>query len=211
MRLKPYHKIQTLFKRDEQTNKIIWNSWTLPEFKYLSENEWIFDEKVDGTNIRVMWDGMKATYGGRTDNAQMSVPLLTRLQELFDNPNLWESAFGSGEMQVCLYGEGYGKKIQKMGHLYSDSQDFVLFDVNISGTWLEREQVEDVASNMGVALTPVLGEGTLYEAVEMVEEGFNSRWGDFFAEGIVARPKVRLLDKRGSRIITKIKHSDFAI
>ncbi len=33
--------------------------------------------------------------------------------------------------------------------------------------------------------------------------------GDFEAEGIVARPDVELLDRRGKRVITKIKAVDF--
>ena len=31
-----------------------------------------------------------------------------------------------------------------------------------------------------------------------------------WAEGLVMRPAIELLDKRGRRIITKIKHKDFA-
>lgn len=40
-------------------------------------------------------------------------------------------------------------------------------------------------------------------------KGFNSIWGDFIAEGIVARPAVELKTRNGHRIITKIKHKDF--
>lgn len=31
----------------------------MSEFDYLKDNTWIFTEKVDGTNIRIMWDGGK--------------------------------------------------------------------------------------------------------------------------------------------------------
>ena len=37
-----------------------------------------------------------------------------------------------------------------------------------------------------------------------------STWGDFEAEGIVARPKTELMARNGSRLITKIKCRDFA-
>jgi len=36
-----------------------------------------------------------------------------------------------------------------------------------------------------------------------------SVWGDFQAEGIVARPGVELFDRAGRRIITKLKCRDF--
>ena len=55
----------------------------------------------------------------------------------------------------------------------------------------------------------VTGTLTLDDAVELVRKGFNSQWGEFTAEGIVARPKVELFNREGKRIITKIKHKDF--
>lgn len=57
--MKEYHKIQTCFKRDEKTKRIIEGDWTLPEFEYLKDCQWVFTEKVDGTNIRVMWNGQR--------------------------------------------------------------------------------------------------------------------------------------------------------
>ena len=39
--------------------------------------------------------------------------------------------------------------------------------------------------------------------------GKQEYWGDFIAEGIVARPKVTLFTRKGERLITKIKHRDF--
>jgi hypothetical protein len=55
--MKEYHKIQTIFKRD-MTNKaksLFEGRWTMPEFEYLANNTWVFTEKVDGTNIRVIF------------------------------------------------------------------------------------------------------------------------------------------------------------
>ena len=45
--------------------------------------------------------------------------------------------------------------------------------------------------------------------VENVKKGFISKWGDFQAEGIVARPQVELKARNGKRVITKIKNKDF--
>lgn len=47
-----YHKIDTLFKRDRATNRIVEGDYTRPEFEYLSSNEWVFTEKVDGCLAR---------------------------------------------------------------------------------------------------------------------------------------------------------------
>lgn len=181
------------------------------EFEFLKDNLWVFSEKVDGTNIRVIWDGVKVTFGGKTDDAQIPADLFLRLQEIFGETGkiqLFKELFT--EKEVCLYGEGYGQKIQESGKLYiPDRVDFVLYDVTIDGWWLERKNIEDIAQKLGVKVVPIVGKGTLDDAVEITKKGFKSQWGDFIAEGIVAKPKVELKSRKGERIITKIKHRDF--
>ena len=210
--MEEYIKIQTVFKRDEKMKKIIEGDYSLPEFEFLKNNPWVFTEKVDGTNIRIMWDGTNIIFGGKTDEASLPVFLLYKLQELFEgapNRQKFLEKFGI-EGNVCLYGEGYGAKIQKGGGNYiSDGVSFVLFDVKICDFWLQRKDVEDIATFFGVKIVPIIGEGTLAEAVEKTRQGFNSEWGNFTAEGIVARPKIELFTRKGDRIITKIKYRDF--
>lgn len=205
-----YHKIQTVFKRDPETRfkTLLEGEFSIPEFEYLKDSDWTFTEKVDGTNIRVMFEGLDTvSFGGKTDRAQIPAELVNRLNHLFTADNM-KSVFGA-EAKVCLYGEGHGAKIQKDGGNYSDTQDFVLFDVNCGGMWLKREDVRDIATNLGIDVVPVLGIGNLSEMVEKARGGFTSGWGGFMAEGIVARPTIELLTRRGDRIITKIKRKDF--
>lgn len=364
-----YHKIQTLFKRDMERNgkTLLEGQWTLPEFEFLAGNTWVFTEKVDGTNIRVMLQGGAITFGGKTDSAQIPAQLVTRLNERFlPLAERMQEVFGC---DACLYGEGYGAKIQKGGGNYRQDQDFVLFDVLVSnaeydtiktcpkhhelinatlsdltslkdfvnpaitGTlknrilngqqtskegflntsvqteekrpgknqqgsvtskqnsgsalknmnecchskteyaqsvhqqttetaevgkfslsqsiiattpeelegccaphvtpqftklneiypgstlpectckindwWLQRADVEDVAQKLGVDVVPIIGEGTLHDAIAAAKTGIVSTWGEFQAEGIVARPKTELKTRNGHRIITKIKCRDF--
>ena len=209
--MKEYHKIQSVFKRSEDGKKMLFGQYSLPEFEYLAENEWVFTEKVDGTNIRVMWQDGKVTFGGKTDNAQIPAFLVTRLQELFLNDAAiakFKEKFPDG---CCLYGEGYGAKIQKGGGNYkADGVDFVLFDVNVAGWWLLREDMEEIAVLFGIEPVPIIGRGTLPHMVAMAEAGFDSTWGPFKAEGIVAKPVTELRTRRDERIVTKIKAKDFA-
>lgn len=206
--MKEYHKIDTLFKRDMESRKktLVVGDWSQDVFAYLADNQWEFTEKVDGTNIRVIIADGAVTFGGKTDNAEIPAPLVKRLQERFlpQTDSLLE-AFPDGG---CLYGEGYGAKIQSGGN-YRPDQDFVLFDVKVGDWWLQRAEIEDVATKVGVDVVPVIGRGTLHDAVAMARYGFNSTWGSFMAEGIVARPCVELKTRNGSRVITKIKHRDF--
>ena len=204
-----YHKIQTLFKRDMERNgkTLMEGQWTLPEFEYLAANTWVFTEKVDGTNIRVMFEEGGVTFGGKTDAAQIQAQLLTRLNERFlPIVAQLQEVFSC---DACLYGEGYGAKIQKGGGKYRPDQDFVLFDVKVGNWWLQRADDEDVAEKLGIDVVPIIGEGTLHDAIAAAKTGIVSTWGNFPAEGIVARPKIELRMRNGHRIITKIKCSDF--
>ena len=207
--MREYHKIDTIFKRDPSNLKrVVPGDFARPEFSYLANNTWVFTEKVDGTNIRVTVDGVGLSFGGKTDNSSIPAVLVDRLRERFDpQTKALQDAFPNG---ASLYGEGYGGKIQNGGH-YRPDQDFVLFDVLVGGEWwLRRDAVQDVAHKFGLDVVPVIGRGTLVEAVDLVRAGFDSRWGSFTAEGIVARPETELCDRAGRRIITKIKHRDFA-
>ena len=202
-----YHKIQTVFKRDPETNfkLLLEGEYSLPEFRYLRDNEWVWTEKVDGTNIRVMWDGEKVTFGGKTERAQIPANLFKRLQELFPAEFLTSQELPP----MTLYGEGFGARIQKGGGNYiPNGVGFCLFDA-FCGMWLERDNVLDIGTKLAIPVTPVMGTGTLDQMEDFVRHGFDSYWGPFEAEGIVARPTTELLTRRGHRIITKLKHKDF--
>jgi ATP-dependent RNA circularization protein (DNA/RNA ligase family) len=203
--MKEYHKIHSLYKRDLNGN-MFFGDFSLDEFRYLANNEWVFTEKVDGTNIRVIWQDRAIRFGGKTDNAQMPTFLYDRLVELF-NPRKMLEVFDN---DVCLYGEGYGAKIQKGGGSYkADGVDFVLFDIRVGDWWLKQDDVREIGTKLGLTCVPIIGTGTLVDLENKVRYGFASMWGDFPAEGIVARPKTELYDRSHRRIITKLKHKDF--
>lgn len=204
-----YHKINTLFKRD-QRGHIIYGEWSTPEIEYLRNNEWEFTEKIDGTNIRVMWDGAKISFGGKTNRAEIQAGMLDALKAKFDNQEEIFAEIFRDATEVCLYGEGFGNKIQKTGHLYiPNGNDFALFDVRVGRWWLERQAVEEIADGLGILCVPVIGKGTLTDAIKYVQNKPQSLFGRAPMEGIVARPDVQLFARTGERIITKIKHKDF--
>jgi len=210
--MKEYHKIQTIFKRNPETKfkTLLEGEYSVPEFEYLKSNNWVFTEKVDGTNIRIMIDGENITFGGKTDRAQIPANLVTELNNMFLGllkRKVIEEIF---DCPVCLYGEGYGAKIQKGGGNYiPDKQSFILFDIKIGECWLQRKDIEDIAEILNIKTVPIIGIGTLYDAIEKTRKGFNSQWGNFVSEGIVLRPEIELKTRNNQRIITKIKHKDF--
>lgn len=200
-----YHKIQSIWKRTTNGVFMPWD-WSRPELGYLANNEWEWTEKVDGTNIRLWQEGGTLRVGGRTDNAQIPASLLAGIAEYDD---LGARMAEHLDPSAVLYGEGYGAKIQKGGGNYRADQGFVLFDVNIGGFWLDRASVEDVAVKLGLDYVPLIFKGTIHEAIEVVAPGMRSTWGDFAAEGLVGKPVVPLFNRKGERIVCKVKVCDF--
>jgi len=222
-----YHKIDSVFKRDQKGN-FIEGEWSRPEFDYLQDNPWVWTEKIDGTNIRIMWgDGRPIQYGGRTDNAQIPAKLIIALNNLFRPYAATITRFGSydyGERKfseifkaaedVVLYGEGYGAGIQKGGGNYSPDQKFILFDVRVGNWWLKREDVEDIAEKLGIdvvarASSPVSLRDMIYSIPKLTVPKSYVKGATALIEGWVGTPVVPLFARNGDRIITKVKYKDF--
>ena len=212
--MKEYHKIETIYARDtEGTKKLMEGIYRNETIEFLSKCQWEWTEKVDGTNVRIRWDGHKVEFGGRTDKAQIPAPLVNKLNEYFggeENAQLFEQTFGDRE--VIIFGEGYGAKIQSGGD-YTDGQsvDFIMFDLLIGENYQPRNSVFECAKTFGVKTVPAVGCGTLEEAVEFVTSHPMSTLGTkkHAMEGVVCRPLVELNDRCHNRVIVKIKWEDF--
>lgn len=205
-----YHKIGTLWKRDMGgSKKLIEGTFLNETIEYLANCIWVGTEKIDGTNIRIIWDGHDIMTAGRTDKSEIPKPLANHLRDLFGDvatEELFEQMFG--EKEVVLYGEGYGAGIQSVGKKYSNTPKFILFDVKVNGIFLSRTNVEHVAKNLGLEVVPIVFTGTLYAASEYVKHHPMSTIGDVEMEGIVCRPAVELSNRNGERLIVKIKWCD---
>jgi len=217
--MRKYSKIQSIFKRVQESGpdkgKMIDGAWTLSEFELLRDLKWEATEKIDGTNIRVDWDGEKVTLGGRTDKAQIPARLVERLMGLF-SPEKFAAIEAAREDQgplppMTIFGEGYGEKIQKAGGDYmpNGGVDFVPFDV-WANTWWSRDAVCWIAGLFGLPAVHEAGAMTLAEAIEYVKGGFRSSMGIGMAEGLVLRAPLGLCDRGGHRLIVKVKTRDFA-
>lgn len=209
-----YHKIYGPYKRHvdgPDRGKLIIGEWTKPEFGLLKDLPWVWTEKLDGTNVRVIWDGHRVSFAGKTDRADMPSHLLEALEQSLME-ELFEQTFG--EQPAILYGEGIGPKIQKGGK-YADDQAFVLFDVRVGDWWLRRNDVEEIAVSLGIDAVPNLYLCSVQVAIDIVSSGLTSAWAArngrdaFEAEGLVGTPKEGMLTRSGRRIIMKIKARDF--
>lgn len=187
-------------------NKLDMTSWFRPEFKILADLPWTWTEKVNGTNIRIMWDGHKVRFGGRTDNAAIPAKLIQVLTDMFPE-ELMEQEFGGAA--ATLFGEGYGPGIASGSGVYGKEPGFTLFDVHIGGWWLERDNVMNVADALAIPIVPLAMVDNVKAAMKAVSLGWRSQWGDFLAEGLVGIAPAGLLSRGGDRLLMKIKTKDF--
>ena len=210
--MKEYIKIETPFQRDMNgSKKLIEGAWRNETVEYLKDNLWVFTEKIDGTNISVDWDGHAVSFYGRTERASIPAPLANFLFATFGGPvneQMFEQVFA--DSHLILYGEGYGPKIQNGGN-YRDDVSFILFDVYFpeQDLWLKRDAVENIARSFGIDAVPIIFTGTIQDAIDYVKTAPQSRFGTAKMEGLVGRPAVEVRDRRGNRVITKIKVRDF--
>lgn len=213
--------------------------FTQPEFEFLRGCKFECTEKIDGTSmsvhiIPVGFDtdingaykvNYAVEYHGKTEKADTPKHLQAKMEQLFPaekmlaafNKNvLYESIEDvDKELQhgkVVVFGEGYGAKIQKGGNYISNDCGFILFDVTVDGMYLLRESLEDIAQKLEIPIVPLIGYMTVDEAIEFVRKGFKSTIAenkDYDAEGLVLKTPMGLLNRKGERIITKIKTCDF--
>lgn len=208
-----YTKIETPYERDmDGSKKLLEGTWRNETVEYLKENSWYCTEKIDGTNIGVVWDGHRVSFQGRQENSQIPAKLVNKLNDLFcgnENEELFEQKFG--EMQIILFGEGYGATIQKGGGNYRQDVSFILFDAYLpeQNLWLKRDAIEDIAKSFNIDCVPIILKGTLQEAIDYVKTSPSSTIGTAKMEGLVCKPEAEMLDRRGKRVMVKVKVKDF--
>lgn len=198
-----YPKINSLFKRENHKGALILGDYACPEFGAIKE--WRVEEKIDGTNIRVHYADGKATFHGRTGNAQIASRLVNYMHEKLTIPVL-AYAFPSQEYKeffikhpdVWLFGEGYGANIQQGAGCYSFDPGFCLFDVYIDGFWLERESVYDIADKLGVEHSHDIGMAKEETIVDFVKSKPLSCFAqqDKIIEGVVCRTEPTMLFRK---------------
>lgn len=213
--MREYQKIETVFERDPTTKKLIYGKYRNPTVEYLKNNTWWITEKIDGTNIRVVWDGHKFKFYGRTEKAVIQAPLLEKLNEMFnyEQEQVFEQMFG--EKEVIIFGEGIGEKIQC--GLYGKEYRLLVFDIMINNKYLQLDQAFAIAKELGLETVPTLLEGhDLEYAINFIQgylpiPPFVSKVNGSSSpiEGVVARPILTLYDNNFDRVLVKIKVRDF--
>lgn len=234
-----YSKIIAPFERENAKSKYVTEGkWSKPEFKMLQDIKWSWTQKIDGTNVRVFWNGDKVEIFGHTDKTQFNERTMTWLKNTFCTPEA-ETVFEDlyGENPVNVFGE-FVSKDTNQNYGYPNGAFFV-FDVQseTSKCFWGRDAVKTVAERFNVFAVQELLVGSIREAVKFVKIA-NKVWnkefinsgavygfdasdephiyyvenplGKYPLEGLVGRPYFEeLRNNKGERVITKVKCKDF--
>ena len=136
--------------------------------------------------------------------------------KLFDDSKL-KSLFNEHfpDVDITLFGEAYGGKINKMSETYGKDLKFIVFDVKIDNTWLNIPNADDITNKFGLEfisyhkistdLKSIDAERDL-PSVQAVRNGIKE---PKIREGVVLRPLIELIKNNGNRIIVKHKRPEF--
>jgi hypothetical protein len=133
--------------------------------------------------------------------------------KIFDETTLFDlfvKDFGD-TLDVTVFGEAYGGKMQGMRKVYGDKLKFVAFEVNLGGKWLDVPSSHQVCNSLGLEFVDYRRIPTTLRAIdrerdrESVQAVRNGMGHGLPREGVVLRPLVELRKNNGDRIICKHK------
>ena len=138
-----------------------------PIVEYLKDNKWIGTEKIDGTNIRIYWNGKRFEFAGRTEEAEIPKAIIKLLETKFDYDMeiVFEQKFGNKE--VILFCEGYGGKIQ--GKIYNCEESLIGFDIMVENIYLDKVISKSIFAELGIEFVEQLEFNNIDEAIEYVK------------------------------------------
>jgi len=213
-----YEKIKSPFIKDENFKNTSELAQKLPR------GNWKKFEKVDGTNIRIIFDnidelGKRHVYVGSKNNilnyddknSQYYLNCLTNI-----NINKLIKYFQDIPNIIVIYGEGYGQGIQK-GGIYSLSKDFAVFDIVIGNTYQDYEYINKVCVDNQLYQVPYVEdveELTYFECMDSLKKFQNTlilNGNGGKPEGLIYKFEPVLFNKYHERLIFKIKFKDFML
>lgn len=148
-----YPKTANLFSRDPDTHQVI----KTPKTEFDQIAHWHVTEKIDGTNIRLVFDPLdresrNPVLRGRSDAANLPPDFFEEAFPQFEDEAHLKQALGLAlgliqdhieetAISMIVFGEGYGPGIQKGGGRYAPSKRFRAFDIATFKTVYRNEYV----------------------------------------------------------------------
>jgi len=167
-------------------------------------------EKIHGTSARISYkDGRLSFFAGGCNHEKFIA--------LFDVDYLATELAKrcASNVSTSIHGEAYGGKIQHMSNTYGKELEFVGFEVNIAGLWLNVPKAEAFVRSLGLDFVSYNKIVTTLEAIDAERDACSVQavkcgMGEGLPrEGIVLRPLEEYTTNNGARVIAKHKGDNF--
>jgi len=191
-----------MFKKYPSAENHYRNKFTEKCYVHFGHEYWVATEKIHGSNFG-WWaniNGVECSKrnsmipaGENFHNHLSLVPKYESIvKSIYEYLRLAIST-STDDMAIAVFGEIYGKGCQK-GVFYSDTVDFIMFDIAIQDGndfyWLSYDALRGIEMKFGMPMVPEVKRGNFHEVLEHVNE-FDSIVGgieDNNAEGFVMKP-----------------------
>lgn len=161
-------------------------------------------EKIEGSSANISYKEQLKFFAGGCKHQ--------RFVDLFDQEILAEKLAG---LNVTVYGEVYGGKLQGMSATYGKELKFVAFDVKIDDRWLSAPQAEEFVLDLGLEFVDYVSIPTNMVDINAQRDRpstqaiRNGMGDDKMREGVVLRPLIEITKNNGKRIMCKHKRDEF--
>ena len=166
-------------------------------------------EKIHGSSAHISWKQNQLNFfaGG------MKHETFTKIFDFAYLKTIFHQSFK--DVDVVIYGESYGGKMQGMSETYGIEPKFIVFDVKIGDTWLNVPNAHDIAKQFCLEFVDYKIINTTLEEIDVERDrpstqAIRNGCGDNkLREGIVLRPLDEITKSNGKRIIVKHKRDEF--
>ena len=178
--------------------------------------EVVMSEKIHGTNSRIGYIDGVLLAGSRGlqrkrpgPDEEMSTywfpstlkPVMSLLDELKEQ-----------HKQVILFGEIYGRRIQRLAYGQRANLGYIAFDLHVDGTFLDYDDFKALCDKHKVPTVPILGRGAYsLEEVKALSRGKTKLRDKHIREGLVVKPAKERTDPRIGRVVLKYISDDYLL
>ena len=219
-----YPKIETLYNRKGKWVDIN----VIRKREFFIPKEWTLTEKINGRNLRAsLFDNGEVEIEGRHDDSEIPSELYHLMEHWF-TPEKMQKCFWMDPEKIprtaTVYGEGYGAGMVPGSGIYRNNASFRMFDCLVETWWLDRANIEDVAKKLNIKVVPIIGQISTFPKSASDLKNLFQPFGSYVAkqetsfdeddryyqpEGIVAKTDPIIFNKKGERIMWKLKLLDF--
>ena len=194
--MKDFTAIEELFEKAESGK---YKEWIIkdPTVEYLANNSWDWVKFNEGERIVIHWDGNGVDYKAESERDLKSALGFTFFSE--SAKDMFKLLFKN--KGTYLYGIYVCRAYNPHNEFCFET--FELEDVKVDGAYLPREGVENVARAFGLDNAPVLGHGTLKQAVLYVKAHPGTN--------VVCRPSHEMQNEKGERVIVRVMYDGFKL